>query len=101
MKGANNGGFGGLVGGRNSLINVANAIDEKGTVASLHAVVGRDDLNLYKFEFVIRPKIKPGALPERVRLPDLDQKTEIKFSKWDEDVAFDIAPFIKNKWGIK
>lgn len=100
MKGAN-GGFGGLVGGRNSLINVMNAIDEKGTVATLHAWVGKGDLGLYKVEFVIRPKIKPGALPERVRLPPLDQKTVLKFSKWDEDVPFDVAAYVKNKWAIR
>jgi hypothetical protein len=101
MKGANNGGFGGLVGGRNSLINVAQAIDEKKTVATLSVAVGKEDLNAYKIDFVIRPFIKPGALPERVRLPELSQKTEIKFTKWDEDAPYEIAPFIKTKWGIK
>ena len=101
MKGANNGGFGGLVGGRNSLINIANAINEKETVATLHAWVGKDDLSCYKLEFVIRPKMKPGALPERVRIPPLDQKTVLKFGKWDEDVPFDVAAYVKNKWAIR
>jgi hypothetical protein len=103
MRGRDNGGFGGLVGGRGSLFNLSNMIDEKGTMATLHISVGKADLNLYKLDFYIRPKMKPQQdnLPRQIRIPDLDQKMEIKFSKWDEEVAFDIAPFIRTKWAIR
>ncbi|MBV8880442.1 MAG: hypothetical protein JO332_10790, partial [Planctomycetaceae bacterium] len=47
-------------------------------------------------------KIKPGALPPQVRLPeDMDQKVDVKFSKWDEDVPFDIPAVIKAKLGVR
>ena len=87
--------------GAGGVFRLANAFDEKGTVATFRLCVGKDDLLPYKFEFVMRPKIKPGSLPPQVRLPELDQKTEILFSKWDQEVPFEIAGFIKAKWGVK
>lgn len=87
--------------GAGGVFRLQNSFDEKGTVATFRLCVGKDDLLPYKFEFVMRPKIKPGSLPPQVKLPELDQKTEILFSKWDQEVAFDIPGFIKQKWGIK
>ncbi|HEX7900501.1 MAG TPA: hypothetical protein VF950_22240 [Planctomycetota bacterium] len=87
--------------GAGGVFRLANAFDEKGTVATFRLCVGKDDLLPYKFEFVMRPKIKPGSLPPEIKLPPLDQKTEILFSKWDQEVPFDIAGFIKAKWGVK
>ena len=98
MAGA--GGGPGLFGG-GGVLRLANVLDEKASVATYRVCVGRDDLLPYRFEYMMRPKVKPGSLPPEVKLPPLDQKVEIRFSKWDQDVAFDIAPFIKAKWGIK
>lgn len=92
------GGLGGFGGG---VFNLSSAIDEKKTIATLRACVGKADLLLYKLEFVMKPELRPNALPREIRLPPLDQKSEIKFSKWDEEVAFDIPGFIKTKWGLK
>ena len=98
-RGGPGGGFG--LGGRGSVFNLSSAIDEKKTIATFRACVGKADLLLYKLEFVMKPELRPNALPKEVRLPPLDQKTEVKFSKWDEEVAFDIPGFIKTKWGVK
>jgi hypothetical protein len=98
MAGA--GGGAGLF-GAGGVLRLSNALDEKTSVATYRVCVGKEDLLPYRFEFVLRPKIKPGSLPKEVKLPDLDQKAEIRFSKWDQDVAFDIPAFIKMKWGIK
>jgi hypothetical protein len=84
------------------IFDLKNAMDEKNTAGSYHVLVGKDDLLIYQVNFVIRPKIKPGALPKEVPIPDdMMQKVDVKFSKWDEDNQFEIAGFIKAKWGIK
>lgn len=98
-RGPGGGGFG--VGGRGSIFNLQSAVDEKKTVATFRTCVGKADLLLYKLEFVMKPELKPNAMPKEFRLPPLDQKVEVKFSKWDEEVAFDIPGFIKTKWGVK
>lgn len=87
--------------GAGGVFRLSNSFDEKGTIATYRVCVGKEDLLPYKYEFVMRPKIKPGSLPPQVRLPELDTKTEILFSKWDQEVAFDIPGFIKQKWGVK
>ena len=90
-------GFGGA-----QIFDIKNAIDEKGSAATYHVCVGKDDLLIYRIQYVIRPKIKPGALPPMVRLPEeMDQKVDVKFSKWDEDVPFDIPAVVKAKLGVK
>jgi hypothetical protein len=79
-----------------------NAIDEKNTPSTYHVCIGKDDLLIYRIDFVIRPKVKPGALPAQIPLPnDMVQKIDVSFQKWDEEVAFEIPAFIKGKWGIK
>jgi len=92
-------------GGFGPLINWNNALDEKATVATYSVLVGKSDLLVYKIVFVIKPKINPKGLPPQ--LPpqfaqmNLDQRYEVKFSKWDEEAAFEIPAAIKAKWGIK
>lgn len=84
------------------VFDLRNAVDEKNSMATYHVCVGKDDLLIYRIQYVIRPKFKPGALPPMVRLPeDMDQKVDVKFSKWDEDVAFEIPGPVKAKLGIK
>jgi hypothetical protein len=90
-------GFGGA-----QVFDLRNAVDEKNSMATYHVCVGKDDLLVYRIQYVIRPKFKPGALPPMVRLPeDMDQKVDVKFSKWDEDVAFDVPAVVKAKLGVK
>lgn len=97
-RGPDTGGFG----GRGGMFNVAGMIDEKKTVATFRTCVGKADLLLYKLEFVMRPEMKPNSNPvPQFRLPPLNQKVEVKYSKWDEEVAFDVPGFIKTKWGVK
>jgi len=84
------------------VFDLKNAMDEKGSMATYHVCVGKDDLVVYRIQWVIRPKIKPGSLPPMIRLPDdMDQKVDVKFSKWDEDVPFDIPAVVKAKLGVK
>ena len=45
--------------------------------------------------------MKENALPREIRVPNLDRKIEILFSKWDEDVAFDIPLTIRSKFGVR
>jgi hypothetical protein len=95
----------GGAGALGSMINFASALDEKSTVGSYSVMAGRDDLLIRKITFVIKPKINPKSLPPQlppqVAQMNLDQRYEVKFSKWDEDVAFEIPAAIKAKWGIK
>jgi hypothetical protein len=84
------------------VFDLKNAMDEKGSMASYHVCIGKDDLLVYRIQWVIRPKIKPGSLPPTIRLPeDMDQKIDVRFSKWDEDVPFDIPAVVKAKLGVK
>ena len=84
------------------IFDLRNAVDEKNTASSYHVCIGKDDLLIYRIDFVIRPKIKPGALPAQIPIPDdMMLKTDVYFSKWDGDAPFDIPGFIKGKWGIK
>ncbi|MBI3857824.1 MAG: hypothetical protein HY293_19255 [Planctomycetes bacterium] len=90
-------GFGGA-----QVFDMKNAMDEKNTASSYHVCIGKEDLLIYRIDFVIRPKMKPGALPAQIPLPqDMMQKIDVHFSKWDEDAPFDIPGLIKTKWGIK
>lgn len=84
------------------VFDLKNAMDEKTSAATYHVCIGKDDLLIYRVDYVIRPKMKPGALPAQFRLPaDMEQKVDVRFSKWDEDVPFEIPAVIKAKWGIK
>jgi len=95
--GGGGGGFGGA-----QIFDMKNAMDEKNTAASYHVCIGKDDLLVYRIDYVMRPKIKPGALPPQVPIPpDMAQKIDAHFSKWDEDVPFEIPGVIKTKMGIK
>lgn len=90
-------GFGGA-----QIFDIRNAVDEKNSAATYNVAIGKDDLLIYRITYVIRPKIKPGALPPMVRLPEeMDQRVDVKFSKWDEDVPFDIPAVVKAKLGVK
>ena len=84
------------------VFDLKNAMDEKNTPGSYHVCIGKDDLLIYRIDFVIRPKIKPGSLPKEVPIPDdMMQKIDVKFSKWDEENSFEVPAFIKAKWGVK
>jgi hypothetical protein len=91
------GAFGGV-----QVFDMKNVMDEKNTPASYHVCIGKDDLLIYRVDYVMRPKIKPGSLPPQVPVPqDLAQKIDAHYSKWDEENPFEIPSVIKNKWGIK
>jgi hypothetical protein len=88
-----NGPFGGV-----QIFDFKNALDEKGSMATYRACVGKADLNLYRLEFVLRPKVKPNVLPPQFRLPeDFDQRWDLKFSKWDDAPAPDLPAPAKAK----
>ncbi len=95
----------GIGGGFGAMINWSTALDEKNTIATYSVLVGKADLLIYKIVFVIKPKINPKGLPRE--LPpqfaqmNLDQRHEVKFSKWDEELVFEVPAAIKAKWGIK
>jgi hypothetical protein len=96
-RGPGGGAFGGA-----QIFDMKNAMDEKATKASYHVCIGKDDLLIYRIDYVIHPKLKPGALPPQLKIPtEMDQKIDAHFSKWDEEVPFEIPGVIKNKWGIK
>ena len=86
-------------------INFSTALDEKASVGTYSVMVGKEDLLIHKLSFVIKPKINPKSLPPQVppalAQMNLDQRYEVKFSKWDEDVPFEIPAAIKAKWGVK
>jgi hypothetical protein len=84
------------------IFDMKNAMDEKNSAATYHVCIGKDDLLIYRIDYVLRPKIKNGALPPQLRIPpEMDQKIDVHLSKWDEDVAFDIPAVVKAKLGVK
>jgi hypothetical protein len=84
------------------VFDMKNSLDEKNSAASYHVCIGKDDLLIYRIDFVLRPKVKPGSLPPRMALPDdLDTKVDVKFSKWDEENPVELPAVIKAKWGMK
>jgi hypothetical protein len=96
-RGPGGGAFGGA-----QIFDMKNAMDEKNTAASYHVCIGKDDLLVYRIDYVMRPKMKQGALPPQVPIPqDMAQKIDTRFSKWDEENPFEIPGVIKNKMGIK
>jgi hypothetical protein len=96
-RGPGGGAFGGA-----QVFDMKNALDEKATKASYHVCIGKDDLLIYRIDYVIHPKMKAGALPPQFKFPaEMDQKIDAHFSKWDEEPAFEIPGVIRNKWGIK
>lgn len=82
-------------------INLTHALDARQTVATYRMSVGKEDLLPYRLEYVIRPKFRPGAIPGPAPLPNLDSRIDVRFSRWDEDVPFDVPSLIREKWGIK
>lgn len=92
----------GFGGGFGQVFDLKNAMDEKNTAGSYHVCVGKDDLLIYRIDFAIRPKIKPGSLPKEFPVPDdMMQKIEVKFSKWDGENPIEIPAVIKAKLGVK
>jgi hypothetical protein len=92
----------GAGGGFAQVFDLKNAMDEKNTAGSYHVLIGKEDLLIYQINFVIRPRIKPGALPREFPVPDdMMQKIDVKFSKYDEENPFEIPAVVKAKWGIK
>jgi hypothetical protein len=92
---------GGAFGGA-QIFDMKNALDEKNTAASYHICIGKDDLLVYRIDYVMRPKIKPGALPPQVPIPqDMAHKLDVYYSKWDEELPLEIPGVVKNKLGIK
>jgi len=97
LKKAQEGAFGGA-----QVFDMKNAMDDKNTAASYHVCIGKDDLLVYRIDYVMRPKIKPGALPKEFPIPgDMAQKIDVNYSKWDEENPFEIPGVAKNKLGIK
>jgi len=83
------------------LLNTPFPLDKRGDIER-DVLIGKDDLLIYRINFAIRPKIKPGALPKEFPVPDdMMQKIDVKFSKWDEENPFEIPAVVKAKWGIK
>jgi hypothetical protein len=94
------GGLGGFDPG--NLASPDSLFDAKKSLATYRVCVGKSDLNVYRLEFVIRPVLKPNALPKEVPTDRLnfDTKTDVLFSKWDEEVPFDVPAAVKAKLGI-
>jgi hypothetical protein len=94
-----------LAGGFAGAINSTGMMDEKASVATYSVLVGKEDLLVRRLTFVLKPKINPKSLPPQVppqfAQMALDQRYEVKFSRWDEDVPLEIPAAIKAKWGIK
>jgi hypothetical protein len=82
-------------------LNFQNQLEERGTVATYRVCIGKDDLLVYKIEFVIKPKLKSAGLPKELQGMNLDARTEVKFSKWDEEGPFDVPGPVKAKFGLK
>jgi hypothetical protein len=82
-------------------INLTNALDARRSVATYRMSVGKADLLPYRLEYVIRPQFRPGVLPGPEPPPNLDSRIDVRFSRWDEEVPFEVPPLIREKWGIR
>ena len=81
--------------------NLASIFDEKTSVSRYALWVGKSDLLVHKLEWAMKPDVKPGSLPPQAPQVSVELHSEVKFTKWDEDVAFEIPAAVKAKWGIK
>jgi hypothetical protein len=76
--------------------------DEKASLASYRVCVGVADLRVYRAEFVLRPKMKPGAVPGPFRFPeDFGQRWDVFFTQWDEELPMNIPGPVKAKLAIR
>ena len=63
--------------------------------------VGKADLLLHKMEWVLEAETKAASLPPGVQPFKVSLRSEVKFSKWDEDLPFDIPAPVKARWGMR
>jgi hypothetical protein len=80
---------------------VLSYFDEKGTDSTYRIWVSTEDLLVRKIEWVFKPVLKKDGLPPGVKPIPMESLWTLQFSKWDEDVAFDIPRAVKAKWGIR
>jgi hypothetical protein len=82
--------------------NFASYLDEKVSTSDFQVWVAKSDLLPRKLLWTLKPKMKAQGLPPGVpRNESLEVRTEVTFSKWDEEVPFDIHNVVKQKWGLK
>lgn len=84
--------------------DVSGYIDSKKTTSTYKVYIGKKDLLIYKIEWVLKPVIKENSLPPNVPvqgLDDLEAKTELAFSKYEEELDVEIPKEIQQKFGVK
>ncbi len=100
--GGGGGGLGGF-GGRGGMMRLnEGSFDMKTSVSTYKLWVSKEDLNVMRLEWYLTPKLKPNAIPKefQARVGEFQMKVDVLFSKWDEDIPYDIPAVIKTKWGI-
>lgn len=87
-------------GGALAQVDLGSLFDEKVSSAWFKVWVGKEDLVLYKMEWGFEPRLRKD-LPFPVPSFEVTWHTEIKFSRWDEDVKFEVPDAVKTKLAVK
>ncbi len=81
--------------------NLTSYMDEKASTSKFVLWVGKADLLIHKMEWLLDAEAKAASLPPGVPPFKVTRKCEVRFSRWDEDVPFDLPPTVRAKWGMK
>ncbi len=81
--------------------NLTAYLDEKVSASRYAIWVGKADLVIHKMVWVLETEAKASSLPPGVQPFKVTLRCEVKFSKWDEDVPFDVPAPVKARLGIK
>lgn len=82
--------------------NLAGYFDTKTAKSAYRMWVGKADLLVYRIEWTFSAHPKAGT-PGVAGVPPfmMAAATDVRFSKWDEEIRFEIPGPVKSKWGIK
>jgi hypothetical protein len=86
------------------ITDVSGYLDPKKSTSLYKVYVGKNDLLVYKIEWSLKPHIKEGSVPGNVPIPNMDNieaKTEVTISKYDEELDITIPKEIQTKFGVK
>lgn len=83
------------------LIGTRDFMDPKTSLSYFKVWVGVGDLLVRRIEWVCTPKMRPNALGGRIAELEIGVKIDVTFSKWDEEVDFDVPLLIRRKFGVR
>lgn len=84
--------------------NITGYIDTKKSTSKYKVYIGKADLLIYKLEWDLKPVVKENSIPPNLPVPKLDKleaKSELTFSKYDEDLDVAVPKEVQQRLGVK